>query len=168
MRGKPDRKGWTGCSLNKELPANELLECRKTLGLMTELERRLLKTRTELSAKTSFVSIAGELAFVVLSLAALAILFGLLLRDALRRKEIAREAALVNRELAKSVTTLKDRASESRLLTSARDELQLCVTLGAGVPGGGDKPGPVTSGVVRFAVHDQSLETHCRNGIGME
>ncbi|RXH57211.1 sensor domain-containing diguanylate cyclase [Granulicella sibirica] len=114
---------------NKELPANQLLECRKTLGLMTELERRLLKMRTELSAKTSFVSIAGELAFVGLSLAALAILFGLLLRDALRRKEIAREAALVNQELAKSVTTLKDRASESRLLTSARDELQLCVNL---------------------------------------
>ena len=109
------------------LPREQMLKCRQTIGLISEQERRLLKTRTDASAKGSFLSVAEEIAFVVLSITALLILFGLLIRDALTRRKVALITEAVNQELAQSVKTLEDRAHETRLLTNARHELQLCV-----------------------------------------
>ena len=109
------------------LPREQMLKCRQTIGLISEQERRLLKTRTDASAKGSFLSVAEEIAFVALSITALLILFGLLIRDALTRRKAALITEAVNQELAQSVKTLEDRAHETRLLTNARHELQLCV-----------------------------------------
>jgi diguanylate cyclase (GGDEF)-like protein len=49
------------------------------------------------------------------------------LRDALVRQRVGKQTAQTNERLARSVNALEDRAHESDLLTSARDELQLCV-----------------------------------------
>lgn len=109
------------------MPREQMLACRQTIGLINEQERRLLKTRTDASEKSSFLSVAEEIGFVTLSITAIVVLFVMLLRDALFRRKASLLTETVNRELALSVKTLEDRAQETRLLTNARNELQLCV-----------------------------------------
>jgi len=109
------------------IPRDQMLACRQTITLMADQERRLLKTRNEVSAKNSYLSVTEEVAFVAISLTGLIILFTLLLRDAFDRRKITLQTEAVNQELALSVKTLEDRAHETRILTNARNELQLCV-----------------------------------------
>jgi diguanylate cyclase (GGDEF)-like protein len=116
-----------GLNPKSEIPEVLLQRCQQTLGLMTDNEQWLLKDRSKGSQRNSVLSIGTELGFVLLSLALLLVLFGLLLRDALMRQRIGRQTMLTNERLAGSVKALEDRARESELLTSARDELQLCV-----------------------------------------
>jgi len=56
-------------------------------------------------------------------------LFAMLLRDALGRQKIGRQMKLSHEQMESSLLQLKDQATESELLTAARDELQLCVEL---------------------------------------
>jgi diguanylate cyclase (GGDEF)-like protein len=109
------------------LPREQILQCRQTLNLISEQERRLLKERNALSSRTSFLSIVEEVVFAVLSITGLIVLFYFLLRDALARRRTAVATEELNLELAGSVKNLEDRAVETRLLTNARNELQLCV-----------------------------------------
>jgi diguanylate cyclase (GGDEF)-like protein len=116
-----------GLNPKSELPEALLQRCQQAVGLMTDNEQWLLKERNKTSQRSSFLSIGTELGFVVLSLILLLVLFCLLLRDAFLRQRIGRQTTLTNERLAGSVKALEDRAHESELLTSARDELQLCV-----------------------------------------
>ena len=116
-----------GLNAKSEVPEKVLQRCEQTLGLMTDHEQWLLKDRSKGSQRNSLLSIGTELGFVAVSLVLLLVLFGLLFRDALLRQRIGRQTALTNKRLAGSVKALEDRAQESELLTSARDELQLCV-----------------------------------------
>jgi diguanylate cyclase (GGDEF)-like protein len=114
-------------TLKSALPELLTQRCQQTIGLMIDNEQWLLKERNKGTQRSSFRSIGTELGFVALSLMTLLALFGLLLRDALRRQQTGRQTAQTNERLAGSVKALEDRAHESELLTSARDELQLCV-----------------------------------------
>ncbi|WP_175529161.1 sensor domain-containing diguanylate cyclase [Granulicella pectinivorans] len=109
------------------IPREQMLSCRQTVNIMSDQERRLLKTRNELSEKNSYLSVTEEVAFVGLSLVGLIILFTFLLRDAFDRRKVTSQTEAVNLELAQSVKSLEDRAHETRILTNARNELQLCV-----------------------------------------
>jgi len=113
----------------RELPAEDFITCRQALSLMSEEEQRLLKERTEVSRHTSSVSLITALGFICFSLAAIIMLFGMLLRDALARKKIAIRTEQINKKLAASVKTLQDQANESQLLTVSRNELQMCVDM---------------------------------------
>ena len=104
-------------------------QCQQAIGLMTDHEQGLLEERSKGSQRSSFASIGTEFAFVSLSLVFLVVLFGFLLRDAVLRQKAEKQTALTNERLARSVNALEDRAHESDLLTSARDELQLCVNV---------------------------------------
>jgi len=110
-----------------ELPEAEIQRCQQAIGLMTDQEQWLLKERSKSSQRSSYASIGSDLAFFGLSLMAVVILFGFLLRDAMLRQRTGKETGLTNQRLARSVQALEDRADESELLTSARDELQLCI-----------------------------------------
>jgi diguanylate cyclase (GGDEF)-like protein len=114
-------------NLQSATPETEIQRCQQTIGRMLDQEQWLLKDRTARSQRSSIASIWTEVGFVVLSLVTLLILFGALLRDALHRQRIDKQTKLTNDNLARSVKALEDRAKESELLTSARDELQLCV-----------------------------------------
>lgn len=111
------------------LPEIPIQRCQQTINLLNEQEQGLLKERTNGSQKSSFTSITTEFAFVGLSLITLVVLFGFLLRDAVMRQRTGKMTALTNANLALSVAALEDRANESEMLTSSRDELQLCVTV---------------------------------------
>jgi diguanylate cyclase (GGDEF)-like protein len=117
----------TGFTPKSELPAPQMQQCQQAIGLMTDRELWLLQDRNKGSQRDSFNSIGTEVAFVVFSLVSLLVLFGFLLRDAMRRQRVGRQMTLTNERLAKTVNALEDRAHESDLLTSARDELQLCM-----------------------------------------
>ena len=110
-----------------ELSSAQIQQCQQAIGLMTELEQRLLQERNIGSQRNSFTSIGTEVAFVSFSLISLVVLFGFLLRDAVMRQRVGKQTSQTNEHLARMVSALEHRAQESELLTSARDELQLCV-----------------------------------------
>jgi diguanylate cyclase (GGDEF)-like protein len=114
-------------TVKSELSSGRMQLCQQAIGLMTDREQSLLQERNKGSQRSSFTSIGTEVAFVGFSLVSLVVLFGFLLRDALLRQQIGRQTTLTNERLARTVNALEDRAHESELLTSARDELQLCV-----------------------------------------
>jgi len=109
------------------LPESQIQRCQQTIGLMTEREQWLLQERNKRSQRSSFASIGTEIAFVIVSLILMTLLFGFLLRDAVLRQREGKQTALTNERLARSVNALEDQAQESDLLTAARDELQLCM-----------------------------------------
>jgi diguanylate cyclase (GGDEF)-like protein len=109
------------------VPEIQIQRCQQTISLMTDHEQSLLKDRNTGKQRSLFNSIETEVAFVVLSLVTVLVLFGFLLRDVLLRQRIGRMMTLTNERLASTVNALEDRAHESELLTAARDELGLCV-----------------------------------------
>jgi diguanylate cyclase (GGDEF)-like protein len=114
-------------TVKSELPAIQVQQVQQAIGLMTDHEQSLLLERNKGSQRSSFTSISTEVGFVGLSLVSMLVLFGFLLRDAVLRQKVAKETVLTNERLARTVNALEDRAQESELLTSARDELQLCM-----------------------------------------
>jgi diguanylate cyclase (GGDEF)-like protein len=112
-----------------QVPESEVQACQQTISLMIDIEQTLLKERNLGSQRRSFTSIVTEVSFVGLLLTTLMVLFGFLLRDAVRRQQTSKQMVLANDRLAQTVNALEDRASEAALLRTARDELQLCVDL---------------------------------------
>ncbi len=111
---------------HKNVPDDQIFRCRQTLNEMSEQEKKLLQTRVEDSQANSTASLTTDVVFAGLSFIILSILFSFMLRDAYQRRKIARKTQRVNSELALSIAALEEQALESRLLTAARDELQLC------------------------------------------
>lgn len=103
-----------------------LLRCRHVLSLMANEERELLSQRDETSQRRSQISIITEIIMGIFCFFVLIALFALLLRDAIMRNRIACVAEETNRELNASIQTLTDYARDSQLLSTARDDLQLC------------------------------------------
>jgi diguanylate cyclase (GGDEF)-like protein len=102
------------------LPELQIQQCQHAISLLTDREQLLLTERNRGSQHSSFTSVSFEIAYVAVSLMISVALFGFLLRDAIRRRR-------ANEGMAQSMQALEDRAHESKLLTSARDELGLCV-----------------------------------------
>jgi diguanylate cyclase (GGDEF)-like protein len=116
-------------SARSTVPEVQIQQCQQIVGLMTDREQWLLNERNKESQRTSVATVGIEIGFVALSLLTLIVLFGVLVRDALERQRTARQIMLTNEQLESTVKALEDRAQESDLLTSARDELQLCVNV---------------------------------------
>ena len=111
------------------LPDIEVQRCQKALALMTDKEQLLLTARNAHS-QTSFVtSVTTELIFVGISILAFLVLFAFLFRDAMHRQRAGNRVAAANARLAKTVSAMEDTARESSLMTTARNELQLCVNV---------------------------------------
>ena len=110
-----------------EISQAQLQQCQQATGLMSDREQWLLQERSKGSQRNFFTSLGTQFVYVGLSLTGLVVLFGFLLRDAVRRQKVGDQIRLTNERLAETVRALEDRAQESQLLTSARDELQLCV-----------------------------------------
>ena len=116
-----------GFTQHSPLPAVQVQQCQKIIGLMSDQEQLLLSERTQHSQSRFLASVSTEFLLVPVSIICLLVLFSLLLRDALERQRAAREASRTNEDLARSVNSLEDTARESELMTNARNELQLCV-----------------------------------------
>lgn len=104
------------------LPSAEILTCRRVIAAIEEREQTLLDHRGEESKHSSVLTFGSGIFFLGFSVVVVLVLFAFLLRDAVHRQR-------THRQLADSVRDLKERAENSRLLSLARDELQLCVTV---------------------------------------
>lgn len=114
-------------SQHSPIPAAQVQQSQKIIGLMTDQEQLLLTERTQYLQKRLLTAVSTEFILIPLSIISLLVLFALLLRDAIARQRTASEALRVNQDLARSVRALEDTARESELMTAARNELQLCV-----------------------------------------
>lgn len=110
----------------KESAFAALLDCRQTLGNLQEVERELIADRTAEMQVKSQRSVVLSIGFTGLSILVILALFGFMLRDAFRREQYERRLSEANEKLAGTIRTLERQAKESALLTSLRDELQLC------------------------------------------
>jgi diguanylate cyclase (GGDEF)-like protein len=112
-----------------QFPVGPVQRCQQTIARMTEQERQLLAERTKASQRISVVSLTSDFVFVGLSVLALTTLFGFLLRAADLRQRGENLILKANRDLEESIQKLKEQADETSLLSTLRDELQLCVNL---------------------------------------
>ena len=118
-----------GLTRDSQMPDALMQRCQQTIGLMTDSEQWLLKDRNKGSQRNSYLSISSQLGYAVLSGIFLIALFAMLLRDALERQKTGRKMAISHEQMEGSLRRLEEQATESELLTAARDELQLCVDL---------------------------------------
>jgi diguanylate cyclase (GGDEF)-like protein len=119
-------RSFTQPDLQKQAAFAALLECKQNLGNLQEVERELITDRTAESKVNSQRSIFLSIGFTVLSILVILALFGFMLRDAFRREQYERRLSEANDKLGATIRTLERQAKDSALLTSLRDELQLC------------------------------------------
>lgn len=117
----------SGFTQHSPIPAVQVQECQKSIGLMSDQEQLLLTERTTHSQDRLLTSISTEFVLIPVCILCLLVLFGLILHDAITRQRTALAAQRTNDDLARSILTLEETARESELMIAARDELQLCV-----------------------------------------
>jgi len=112
----------------KTVPDKELIEVRNHLAVITTEERTLLHDRTDSSKHTSYRSFLLASSYLGLSFLIIVALFAILVRQARERNAHDVQMNAARYDLQSTVERLTERAQESDLLISARDELQLCTT----------------------------------------
>ncbi len=105
----------------------QVMNCRRILNPMQDEERTLLTERETEAERDHLYSLARRIATIAIGTLLILILFGFLTRDALRRERFEEQLSDANAQLRSTVQRLKERASESQLLISARDEVALCL-----------------------------------------
>jgi diguanylate cyclase (GGDEF)-like protein len=113
---------------DKVVPDKEILACRGGITVLQQEERGLLRDRTDGMKRDSYTSFLLSSGYLAVSMMIVLGLFVLLFRDAKRRREDETILFAAKEQLEATVRKLTERAEESTLLTSARDELQLCMT----------------------------------------
>jgi diguanylate cyclase (GGDEF)-like protein len=103
-------------------------ECRRIISTMQQIERDQRRQRSDESQSSKDRSVLSGAGFFGFSLLVVIVLFGLLLRDAVRRHSFDRQISLAKNQLESTVEALERKGLEAILLKEARDELQLCVT----------------------------------------
>jgi diguanylate cyclase (GGDEF)-like protein len=106
----------------------KVLECRDIISRMQVQEVVLLKERMSNAQKTTYRGLIAGCVFLLVCLVLVLSLFGFLLRDARRRIETEKQISETNERLNVTVKMLEDQAIETNLLSSMRNELQLCAT----------------------------------------
>ncbi len=107
--------------------ATLIFNCRQTAARMQERERTLLQKFSQQFQNASIVTLTTGSASAALAASISVILFAFLVRDARHSRQVSDQIMDANQRLADTVLTLERRVEVSRLLSSARDELQLCI-----------------------------------------
>jgi diguanylate cyclase (GGDEF)-like protein len=107
----------------------QVLECRRVLTLMQDEERTLLADRQKRAERSNLYSLARRIGTIVMGSVLVLVLFGFLLRDAVRRGQFEERISEANAKLQSSVLRLEQQAWESRFLIEARDEMGLCTEI---------------------------------------
>jgi diguanylate cyclase (GGDEF)-like protein len=110
------------------VPETQLRDLRWVVNVMQAEERSLLEQRTAESQQSAMRPLLWGATYLGFSLLVWGILFSILIRDAVRRRQFEERISLANGNLATTVEALGARVGEAMLLKNARDELQLCVT----------------------------------------
>jgi diguanylate cyclase (GGDEF)-like protein len=110
------------------VPEGELRDVRRVLNVMQSRERLLLAQRRSDTQTWVWRPMFWGTADLGFSMLVWVILFSVLIRDAMRRRQFQERLSRANGSLATTVEALGARVGEAMLLKNARDELQLCVT----------------------------------------
>jgi diguanylate cyclase (GGDEF)-like protein len=111
-----------------EVPERQLRDLRQIVNMMQTTERFLLEQRRSDTQTWVWRPMFWGTADLGFSMLVWVILFSVLIRDAVRRRQFQERLSRANGSLATTVEALGARVSEAMLLKNARDELQLCVT----------------------------------------
>lgn len=103
-------------------------ECRLVLARIQAEERALLDQRLLGAEQTTLHTLLWSIVYVGVRALMITVLFSILIRDVLRRKDFEHQLSESNSNLTTTVAALGDRVTEATMLKSARDELQLCVS----------------------------------------
>jgi diguanylate cyclase (GGDEF)-like protein len=109
-------------------PDSAILQYRNRLAVLQQKERDLLQQRQDRSKQSSYKSFLLSIGYIGVSMAMVAVLFVFLFRDVMRQQHDREKLFAAKGQLEATVKKLTDRAQESALLVSARDEIQLCMT----------------------------------------
>jgi diguanylate cyclase (GGDEF)-like protein len=107
----------------------QVVHCRLILNLMQDEERSLLTARQEDAQRDNLYALARRTATIVIGALLVLVLFGFLLRDAVRRAQFEEQLSDTAEKMRLTVQRLEEQATESRLLIAARDEVALCVEI---------------------------------------
>lgn len=113
---------------SKAVPDQQIQSCRNVLNVIQQEEQGLLKERSNESQYSSARSLLAGAGYLGLLLIVLVVLFGFLIRDALRRRSFEKQLSVANDHLEATIEALERRGAEAALLKTTRDELNLCVT----------------------------------------
>jgi diguanylate cyclase (GGDEF)-like protein len=113
---------------SRAIPDEQIQASHNVLNVIQQEERGLLHERSNESQDTSVRSLLAGAGYLGLLLLVLVVLFGFLIRDALRRRSFERQLSVANDHLEATIEALERRGAEAALLKSTRDELHLCVT----------------------------------------
>jgi len=108
---------------------SDSLKCRLITAEMLEEERQLLQERTQRANYLPTFSLLIGSGFGAMALLVELMLFGLLLRNLIRQRHLSAEILEANLRSAEMIRNLEDQARDASFLTSARDELQLCLSV---------------------------------------
>lgn len=107
--------------------ANDVLACRRVLGLMQDQEGILLDERAAEAQRESMYAMVRRAVVIVVGTILILVLFAFLIRDAVRSGEFEERLSQANVQMRSTVERLEEQAFESRLLIDARDEVSLCL-----------------------------------------
>lgn len=106
----------------------KMLECRDLVDRMETEEELLLKQRIAEADQRAYRNLLTGGLFLIVSLFTVLSLFGLLLRDVWKQAGSEAQIFDTSERLKGTVQELKSQAAEISLITSLREELQLCTT----------------------------------------
>lgn len=111
------------------VPFNLILNCREAATHLNDAESQILSDRRAASTQAQSRIVLIRFGYAAGFMTVLAIPFFFLFRDALRRGHFELQLRETNLQLARTVSTLERNAGESRLIATAREELQLCTSV---------------------------------------
>lgn len=106
---------------------DDALECRRVVNLMQDQEQSLLIRRDTEADRETLFDMARRASVIVIGAVLNLVLFGFLIRDAVRRGRFEERITEANARLRSTVERMGEQAFESRLLIDARDEVALCL-----------------------------------------
>jgi len=106
---------------------NEVAACRRILTVLQGQESVLLEERDAAAQRENLNDMVRRAIVIVTGAVLILVLFGFLIRDALRSGQFERRLSETNERLRSTVERLEEQAFESRLLIDARDEVALCL-----------------------------------------
>jgi diguanylate cyclase (GGDEF)-like protein len=111
----------------RDLVGRDVVACRRILGLMEDQEGILLEQRGAQARRENYDSMVRRAIVIVVGTILILVLFGFLIRDAVRSGHYEERLSQTNAQLRSTVGRLEIQAFESKLLIDARDEVSLCL-----------------------------------------
>lgn len=106
---------------------SDVVACRRILTVLQEQEGVLLEQRDAAARRENLNAMIRRAIVIVVGTILILVLFGFLIRDAVRSGHFEKRLSRTNDQLRNTVGRLEEQAFESRLLINARDEVSLSV-----------------------------------------